>query len=485
MKKILFILFVLTILGQYSCRKALDVNKNPNFPADVTVVQLLPAAEISIGQVEGNYLQIVGGIWAQYWTQNPSSSQYRPLEQYQPGPSSANTAWQELYSGALTDLKQIVAKGGTAANTVNYTAIAKILQAYTFQVLTDNFGDIPFSEALKGEDAGITSPKYDKQEDVYNGIIALAKEGRDLINAEAGGPGAEDVIYHGNMTLWAKFANTLLLRMYLRLAYKNPALAATGIAELQSSAIGFISGPSETAQISYMSNPGNANPLYSEMVNLGYVQNLVASATALDTLTARDDPRRSVFYTSGVGLPQGYYNINPPGSYALPSPAVGAYANSSESATAPVKFISSYESLFLQSEAAARGWLAGAADQLYVNAITANYTEYGLTDREYMDYLDSVYLVSVAPFPATGGTEEKAKAIITEKWIAMTGNQSDEAWIEWRRTGYPTFFTISRTSRIGNQFPQRIPYPETEITRNLNFPGQRNMTEKVWWDAKD
>ncbi|HEY1032601.1 MAG TPA: SusD/RagB family nutrient-binding outer membrane lipoprotein [Flavipsychrobacter sp.] len=62
-------------------------------------------------------------------------------------------------------------------------------------------------------------------------------------------------------------------------------------------------------------------------------------------------------------------------------------------------------------------------------------------------------------------------------------NQNIEAWTEWRRTGYPDFFTLSRNSRIGSQFPQRLPYPEAEVTRNLNFPGQKPMTEKVWWDA--
>ncbi len=475
MKKIALIILLAAIsVTQYSCKKTFDINNNPNDPADVTVVQLLPAAQVSIAQVQGNYLQIVGGIWSQYWTQNPNSSQYRPLEQYQPGPSSASRAWQELYSGALTDLKNIVEKAGTGDNTRNYTAIAKIMQGYTYQMLTDNFGDIPYKESLLGEDSKITSPKYDKQEDIYNNIIALVIEGRDMINLSGDGPSNDDVIFNGDMTLWGQFANTLLLRMYLRLAYRNPSTAQTGITALAGDPFGFLDA---TAQVAYYNIPGNTNPLYSEMKILNSTQNLIASATSTDSMSERGDPRLTEFYTGGNGLEQGYYNINPPGSYSTPSPLVGALVSSTASATAPVKFISAYESLFLQAEAAARGWLTGTASQLYEDAITANFMEYELTTTDATDYI-----TAVATYP-NGSLEQNIKAIITEKWYAMNGNQNIEAWTEWRRTGYPDFFTISKTSRIGNSFPQRIPYPETEITRNLNFPGQKDMTEKVWWDV--
>lgn len=461
------------------CKKYLDINKNPNFPENVTQRELLPAAQISIGQVYGNYLQVVGGIWAQYWTQNPNSSQYRQLEQYQPGPESADRAWLALYAGALPDLQKIIEKSGTAQNTRNYTAIAKILQAYTFQLLTDNFGDIPFTDALKGEDAGITSPKYDAQQVVYNGIIAMAKEGRDMIAFDADGPTTDDLIYHGDMALWARFANTLLLRMYLRLAYVNPSLSQAGIIEVQADPNGFLD-IGQTAQVTYTSSSGNTNPLYSEISGLGFTQNLVASATAFDTLAERGDPRIDVFYANGAaGLQQGYYNIPNPATYATPSAAVGGDANDPSSATAPVKLLTSYESLFLQAEAAARQGMSTDAAGFYAGAVEANFTEYGLGDPALISY----YTDTLSIYPGSGTIEEQVGFIITEKWYAMNGNQNIEAWAEWRRTGYPNFFTFSPTSRIGNRFPERIPYPESEITRNLNFPGQKDITQRVWWDV--
>ncbi|GAA4468513.1 SusD/RagB family nutrient-binding outer membrane lipoprotein [Nemorincola caseinilytica] len=475
MKKSLLILCAIVLATQYSCRKTLNVNTNPNEPADVTVTELLPAAEISLSHQYGNYFQLVGGLWAQYWTQSPSASQYRPFEQYQPGPSSANTAWQELYAGTLTDLRQIVKKAGTAENTKNYTAVAKILQGYTLQLLTDNFGDIPFTDALKGED-GVTSPRYDRQQDIYPAIIALVREGRDLIDVDALGPGTDDVIFHGDMYAWGQFANTLLLRMNLRMAYVDPTTAMAGVAEAQANSYGFLEA---TAQIAYSSSPGNAYPFYSEISNLGFTQNVVASATAVNAMLANEDVRIFSFYTGTVGLQQGYYGTPSPGSYSLPSALTGANANDPSSATAPVKLLSSYESLFLQAEAAARAGAASAAMDLYNAAIGANFLEYELTADD-----AETYILDVAGYPLAGTMEEQIEAIITQKWFAMTGNQNIEAWTEWRRTGYPDIFTISRASRIGNQFPMRLPYPETELTRNLNFPGQKNITDRVWWDVQ-
>lgn len=485
MKKIFKIAALLLLAGTLnSCRKTLDVNQNPNNPTDVTVEVLLPSVQASIGQQLGNYFQVAGCIWAQYWTQNPNSSQYRPFEQYQPGPSSANTAWAELYAGALTDINKILVKTDTIPALQNYKAIALILKGYTYQLLTDNFGDIPFTEALMG-DKGISSPHYDPQQVVYNGIIEYVKEGRDLLDDGMTHPGSEDLIYQGNLENWDRFANTLLLRMYLRLAYVNPGLAQQGIADLDGRS--FIeSGTS--GQITYRDQAGNSNPLYSELVNLNRTQNLIASATSFDSLNSRGDQRIDAFYTipsAAYGaLQQGYYSIPQPGTYAPPGVGTGGLANptaygltEAPARTAPVRFVSTYESYLLQAEAVARGWFTGDEENLYASAVASSFTEQGFADSIATKY------VTAFPYPATGSLAQKLEFIITEKWYCMNGNQGIEAWTEWRRTGYPSFFVYSRTSRIGNVFPARLPYPEVELTRNLNFPGQKAVSDKVWWDV--
>jgi len=482
MNKLLFPLVVVGVVAGTGCKKFRDVNVDPNNAADVSVELLLPAAQADIAQVYGGKLQIIGSVWSQYWTQNPNASQYRELDQYQPDASFASNAWDEPYSGALKDLDQIIKKAGTKTN---YAAIAKILKGYTYQLITDQFGDAPFTEALKG-DEGITSPKYDSQETIYNGIIALVTEGRDELNGESAAPGSDDLIYHGDLALWQKFANTLLLKIYMRLSERNPSLAQSGIAALEATEIGFLD-EGEGAEIHYINEAGNFNPLYSEMNNavIGGIQNLIASKTVIDSMLSNEDPRIGVFFTpvggNFVALEQGFFNTSSPAaSYATPSPAVGGDADQDASAEAPVKLLTTYESQFLQAEAVARGWLTGDAAELFTKGIIFNMSEYGLGEEDITTYLDNAYW---AQFPTSGTTEDQIRHIITQKWFSMCGNQGIEAWSEWRRTGYPEFFTISRASRIGNQFPVRLPYPDDESSNNLNFPGQKLVTDKVWWDA--
>jgi len=461
------------------CKKFRDINTNPNNPDEVVIQLVLPSAQAAIAQAVGGKFQIIGGIWGQYWTQNPSAAQYRIFEQYQIDGSEVNRAWNAIYADALTDLDQIIKK---SSGQKNYSAIAKILKAYAFHVMTDQFGDIPFSEALKAEE-GINSPKYDTQEDVYKGIIALVKEGLDEMDEASPIPDSDDLIYHGDMGAWQRFANTLLLKVYMRLSERSPAFAQSGIEEITANGIGFLEA-GETAQIVYSNEAGNYNPLYSEMNNsvIGGIQNLIASSTAIDSFVSNNDPRIEVFYTPGsggfIGLPQGDYGSSVPGTtIAYPGAAVGGDAHDDASAVAPVIFISDYESLFLQAEAAARGWASGSAAELFTEAINANFAAYGL---DATDYLASS---PWAQYPVDAPLDAQLRHIITQKWFSMCGNQNLESWTEWRRTGYPNFFVYSPNSRIGKNFPVRMPYPDDEVTNNLNFPGQKQVTDKVWWDV--
>ena len=94
------------------------------------------------------------------------------------------------------------------------------------------------------------------------------------------------------------------------------------------------------------------------------------------------------------------------------------------------------------------------------------------------------YAQTAIAYPTGGTLQNKIQAIITQKWASMCGNQNDEAWIEWRRTTYPNFFTVSVSSIIGGtKMPQRMLYPNNEVTTNQNFPGQPTIYSKVWWDV--
>ncbi len=438
-----------------------------------------------------------GNLWGQHWTQSPLASQYKTIEQYNPGAQDFDRPWRILYADALTDLRYIQSKA-TEQGLTQYVACAKILEAYTFQLLTDNFGDIPYSEALQAE-TGILSPKYDSQQSIYPAIIQTLKDGIALIDGNASVfPGADDLFFQGDMERWRRFGNTLLLKMYLRISEVDAATAQSGITALQDSNALFLED-GESVMINYTTAGGNTHPFYSEMLGTGGTQNAVASATALSFMVANNDTLRlNVFYFPApngtqVGIPQGAYNL--PASTQVSKPGVytgGYYLGDDDSKVAAVRLMTDYESYFLQAEAAARGWLtaSGSAEDLYKSGIQASFNATGFDDKaDTLVYdkntLELFYLSEPAiVYPTGGSVADQVKRIITEKWMSMCGTQGDEAWIEWRRTGYPDFFTQSVNSLFGvNVWPYRCLYPASEFTRNDKFPGQKKIEDKVWWDV--
>jgi hypothetical protein len=531
--KIVLSALAVLLLGVGACKKQLDINQNPNIASNVTPALLLPTAQVELASGLGVTMNNTGSFWVQYWTQNPSASQYRTLEQYQPVNSDFDRTWTTLYSGALTDLRKMNQQA-TRLNLKQYQAISMILTAYTFHIITDGWGDIPYSEALKGltEEGAILNPKYDAQQNVYDSIINLTQAGMALISpSDANHPGKDDLIYNGDMGKWRRFANTLLLKMYLRMSYVNPGKAQAGVAAVYNNGIGFI-GRGEDAQINFSSSSGNQNPLAQEVRRLG--QNQVASATSADSLNSNNDPRRTSFYaTTGnvIGLPQGATIGQPGVTYSVPGPVTGANAAGAttpaglSSSSAPVILLASYESLFLQAEAVARNWDGGAsADNdatLFEAAIIENFRIYAtdvagevlrdsfpgqpisstttfIQTPEYaaVQYFgrdtltgfiegDSVSKVAGSYwgiYPATGTFEQRLRHIITQKWFSMNGTQGFEAWTEWRRTGYPNFLVRSQRAQVSG-FPVRFIYPDVEFSRNAKFPGQRLVTDRVWWDV--
>lgn len=481
-------------LGAASCRKFFDVNTNPNVAQTATLQTLLPAAQLYLGTAVGADLQIPAGIWAQYWTQAPiANPAYAALDQYAPGPDAFGTSWKNLYASAENFYQ--VYNYADSQNKTQYRAISLLMRAYTFQILTDGWGDVPFTEALMGQpnNGYVVNPKYDSQIVVYRGILAYIDSANALIDPLDGvRPGSDDLIYGGDMTKWKKFSNTLKLKVLMRLADKNPLWVKAKLDTLYSTSPQFI-GMGDDAKIGYGS--AGRNPLYTELSskNMGGTQQLAASKTALDSLRSNNDPRSWLFYKGTVGVKQGAYNVSQPlGAYGIPSAYVGGDVMSAASANAPVNLLTSAESYFLQSEAVARGWVsAGATDEaLFQNGIRSSFSYYASqlgqvypSGTAYSDYISFGGYWTV--FPNGGTLEEKIRFIITQKWFAMCGNQSFEAWTEWRRTGYPDFFVQPLNSVLGTEFPQRLLYPVSESTSNGSFPagGVVPVTTKVWWDV--
>jgi len=462
------------------CKKFLDVNESPNQPTDADVKLLLPSAQAATAHVLANQFGINSGIWAQYWTQNPYSSQYRTNERYLNQPSSANTPWSLLYAGALQDYKNVLEKAG---NYTQHAAIAYIMKAYTFQMVTDAWGDVPLGEALNNG-SGLNIG-YASQEAVYDSIFMWIDKGLALIDPSNPFTVAdEDLLFQGDMDEWTAFANTLKLRAYLRLSEVDASRSEAGVRSLQGKP--FLT---QSGTIQYSTSGGNENPLFAEILGLGRTQNLVASTTSVKVMHDNNDPRIENLYTTvesettGVdtitGITQGFYNQSPSYDFSYPNVATGGLGIDNRSALAPVVLISEAESYFLQAEAQARGWLSGDAATSFRNGITASFEANDLGSEA------AAYIASapIAQYPAAGTDAAKLEAIITQKWLAMNAWQTFEAWTEWRRTGYPDFLVPSKTSSLpAGVFPKRWPYPDSEANTNGKFPGHQPLTSALWWD---
>lgn len=493
MKNLIKIIGVSALILTTSCERFLDVNKNPNKSTTSSIELALPSAIIAIGMRQGGYsYAYYTGFWSQYYTQSPVFQAGEP-DQYLASNDDFNRGFIGFYSEALTDLKY-VEKEAMAIKKGNYVAISKFLQAYLFQLLTDLHGDVPFSEALLGEE-GVIAPKYDSQQSIYDGLIQLINQGLASIDTAptASKPGNDDMIYRGDMEKWKAFANTLKLRIYMRQSDVRPAVAQAGIQELYANGVDFMADEDDAA-IGYVNVDFNKNPLF-QYLNWqgGGNEPVVASKTVIDYMTSRGETERidALFVKAStgtnkdkhVGIKQG---DGVSGALNFPGAQITDFSRTQVRfmPNHPVVLISVAERYFLEAEAAVRGWGSGNAGDLYEEGIKASFHFWhkdATTDEQnnLTDYLAHP-LVS---FPVAGTMQDKIKAIISEKWIACTNINNVEAWNEWRRTGYPVFNTSTAGLLGPGNFPVRFPYPDNELTRNPNTPTISGLTQRVWWDV--
>lgn len=497
MKKILSILptalLTAVILFNSGCSKDwLDVNTDPNNASSASVELVFPAGVVSIASQTGDYYNLVGGFWSQYWSQSNAANQYKHIDQYQIQSGDFNSMWREMYAGAMSDLNYVI-QTAEAEENWSFYMMATVSQAYAFSFMVDFFDEIPYSEAFQGNsDNPNFSPKFEAGHDIYVDLIArmddaMSKTFNDLSAAEQ----ASDFLFGGDMDQWVRFANTLKLKMYLRMAYSHPAEAEAGVKALYTAGAEFLS--SDAGLDIFIDAENKDNPLYASNVRkLNVGTNLRMSATIFRYFEANADPRLQYHISGGtVPMPQGGFNIP---STELDPPTVAVFA---QRATDPVYFISEVESYLLQAEAIERGWGSGDAKALYDAAISAEFARKGLAGQE----ATLIGAGGVYEYPSGGTFDEKLEAIIMAKWAAFAGSQCAEAFFETNRTGYPKvspvpswenggynsayvggMLTYSLEGTTSGVFPARLIYPQDEVNLNVNFPGQTKITDKVWWD---
>ena len=453
-----------------SCRQELDINVDPNNPSQATLPGLLSGSQVGLAfALGGEGTRMPASIVQHY-----AGHRAQPLDyaQYRITSSATDGTWTALYN-ALMDIKELENKAAASGNQA-YLGVSKILQAHAFSVITDLFGDIPFSEALQGR-ANIT-PAYDRQEDIYPALITMIDDGVTALRA-----GTEtikgDIVYRGDVTKWEKFANSLKLRLLNHLSSRQPNAAANFLATNPS----LIDTSADDAKVAFGSVASNANPIHQFDVISGRKDQAVAS-TIVDKMKALSDPRVSLYFKpiaeNDHGL-RGQYFGNAPGNdvgdtgESRYSRVGSAYA----SVKSPVVLMSAAEVNFIKAEVYYRASNAARAQAAYQAAITQDFAALGLSSSA------AAYLANANV--AYNGTLQR---IMEQKWITMF-QASYESWVDWRRTGFPVL-TPAANNATSNVIPRNLPYPEVEINSNrANLeagPGipipYIGLSNRVWWD---
>jgi hypothetical protein len=482
MKKLILFISIISVFAAPGCKKLADENVDPNNPpiGRATPQLLIPSAILSTaGQVGGEYA-IIGGLWAQYYTQSATASQYRVVDAYNINSNlNNNVGYLELYRSALSDYQraQVLAE---EMDLPQFYLMATVMKAYTYHILADLYDQIPYTEALRGIEN--LQPAFDEGFTVYQGIlneidVAMEKDfKRELNPADVNA----DVVFGGDMDAWERFANTLKLKLYLRMVNAQPAAAEAGVKALYAENAQFLM---EGAGItSFEDAPNASNPFYEQNIRrLNTNDNLRASVTFVSWLLENNDPRVVTYF--GSTNPGAIHQ----GDYSSTNPAYPGAAIFQQSPTDPVWFISEAESYFLQAEALERYFSGTGAEDLYEAGVTAAFAQEGLTPGG--------LLTGAYAYPSTGTFEEKLEAIIVQKWASFPGTHDLEGFFEQNRTGYPRISPVYSTDPAyvpgqlvyaangvtNGEFPRRLIFPDVERGRNANTPPEVPVYVKPWY----
>jgi hypothetical protein len=472
-------------IAETACKKQLNINQDPNFPATGTPAIVFPVGVLATaGEVGGN-LAIVGGMWSQFFTQAALAQQYVDIESYNLPSTDAtvNQSYINLFANGLENYKSVTDQSA-ASSDWNFYLMGTVMKAYTAEVLVDLYDAIPYSEALQG--AGNLNPKFDSGYSVYTSLLssidtALSKDFTASTNTLAG---SQDLVFGGDIPSWVAFANTIKLKMYLRMINAHPDVAQAGVQALYSAGVSFLS--TDAAVTNFSTNPNNDNPMYETNIRSNNTSaNLKASTTFVSWLEANNDPRIVYWFgsTTPASINQGdYSNINP------------VYASApvfAETQTDPVEFISLPESYFLQAEADLRYFGGSNTQNLYNQGVLAAFSQLGLDGTSF------VAGGGVYAFPTAGTMDQKLQAIIVQKWASDAyGCHGIESFFDQERTGYPIRsavystdpsyipgqLVVSKNSDLGSgAVPKRFVYPYSETSRNTNAPAQVPETTPIWW----
>lgn len=478
MKNLSSILILAAAILLGGCDKFEEINTDPARSSTTLPEYLLANAQKAASDlVYANYYNArIGMELAQYWTGTDKTSEARFL-------FSNDAFWNGLYAGPLADLQEIsnyYADNPTETSDA-MLAVSEVMKAWIFHILTDVYGDIPYSEALNGGE--ITQPVFDTGESVYTALLSsLENQISTLQGATTAIRG--DIMAGNDPARWIQIANSLRLRIALRMADVKPSEAQSVI---ESASAGAISSGDEDVFFPY-NEAAETNRFPYNDVDRPLVEFAVTS-TLIDFLKETDDPRLPIYArpdeTNGefVGKPFGKEE-NDPTIIGLSAPGVAAYSGS-----APGYLMTFSEVAFIKAEAAERGMnVGGSAEEWYNIGVTAAMQQWGVTDSAGI----STYLASM---PYSAG--EWKDVIGTQKWLALY-LQGMQGWLERLRLDFnkpngEELFIAPLSGSLDPEvtfLPTRLNYPSsTRVNNEANSDaaaariGGDSQGTKNWWDV--
>lgn len=511
----------------------LDINVDPNNPAHVALGQLLTSGEVNMVNSFGignPGLSTPASILVHQTVQRGSVDAYNVTgEDFQ-----IQTAWQNLYSGALEDFKGII-DDGTANGDYPYVGVAKILTAYTYSIMVDLWADIPFSEALKGAENQF--PHYDDDAAIYPQLFAMIDSGIADLEAEGNAPGPDDVIYDGDLDKWRQFAKTLKLKMYNQMRLVDDvtdevnALLAGG--DLMSEGNDFelrygtsVAPDDRNPAFVVEYTPGNRlsyiSPYFYEILRGSSALNNILNGIAdpripyywFDQLTPNGTPQNpteyfdasegflSIWFAS-QGVNQGFQQDRSQTVLGL-YPIGGRYddgeggeVNTSGEISGPgdvaQRLLPYFSSLYIQAELALEEpGVTGDPRVLFDSAMRKSFAKVnaiaGDAEAPTISKADIDSYVGAVLAKYDGASQAgKLELIMTEKWIASFGFAID-AYTDYRRTGFPVMYDpnsdpipFTVTSR---GYPVSLAYNSLSLNLNHNAPTEQKTvtTDRVFWD---
>ncbi len=494
MKKIFITLFA-AALALSSCDSYLDINQDPNSPQEenMTTSIMFPGAEMNLAASYGNYLRITGGYFAQQYSQVFGTSNYLDYSQFTMSATRSSGSYNTLNVGCLKNLENIRNLASANEEWGTYLA-ATTLRAFTYQILIDCYGETPYSEGL---DIDNLSPHYDEGIDVYNGVLVELNDA--LSKTTASDLVCTNFLFgNSNANNWIQLANVVKLKLLMRMSDTQ---------NVQSELAALIEGgnfPKKNIAWTgiWADELGKANPFYQEefATYFGSTQtNVILNLALSRTMQDSDDARLKAFfatnskdeYTGGISGTQFSGSKVYTASYWC-RPKVGY--------STPVYLITLSEIEFFLAEYYARYGTSDEAESHYKAAIEASFETAGVSGAS------TIYTTH---YPWDNANYKQLIGI--QKWVALSGTNTFEAWCEMRRLKYPTFGTVSGTdlynegtgaynplllvpgtlytpirynSRLGaNKVLQRFRYAENSANRNSNTPKQAedHDAKPVFW----